>query len=74
MEGAACWVMTECPQGKILRESLEALSAGLSFQKQYRMETVVLWAGARPEDAQLDYLASLGVRRIICLDGAGDEG
>jgi len=72
MENAACWVMTECPQGKILRESLEALSAGLSFQKQYRMETVVLWAGARPEDAQLDYLASLGVRRIICLEGAGD--
>jgi len=72
MENPACWVMTECPQGKILRESLEALSAGLSLQKQYHMETVVLWTGARPEDAQLDYLASLGVRRIICLEGAGD--
>ena len=71
MEGAACWVMTECPQGKILRESLEALSAGLTFQKQYGMETVVLWTGARPEKAQLDYLASLGVRRITCLEGAG---
>ncbi len=73
MENAACWVMTECPQGKILRESLEALSVGLSFQKQYRMETVVLWTGARPEDAQLEHLASLGVRRIICLEGGGDE-
>jgi electron transfer flavoprotein alpha subunit len=65
--------MTECPQGKILRESLEALSVGLSFQKQYCMETVVLWAGARPEGAQLEYLTSLGVRRMICLEGAGDE-
>jgi electron transfer flavoprotein alpha subunit len=74
MENPACWVMTECPQGKILRESLEALSAGLTFQKQYRMETVVLWTGARPEDAQLDYLASLGVRRVICLEGARGEG
>jgi electron transfer flavoprotein alpha subunit len=73
MENAACWVMTECPQGKILRESLEALSAGLTFQKQYRMETIVLWTGARPEDVQLDCLASLGVRRIICLERAGDE-
>jgi electron transfer flavoprotein alpha subunit len=70
MEGAACWVMTECPQGKILRESLEALSLGLSFQKQYRMQTVVLWTGTRIEDAQLEYLASLGVRSIVCLEGA----
>jgi len=76
MENAACWVMTECPQGKILRESLEALSVGLSFQKQYGMEAVVLWAGARPENAQLDYLTSLGVRRMICLEAAEgqDEG
>ena len=51
MEGAACWVMIECPQGKILRESLEALSVGLSFQKQYRMKTVVLWTGTHIEDA-----------------------
>jgi electron transfer flavoprotein alpha subunit len=73
MENAACWVMTECPQGKILRESLEALSVGLSFQKQYGMETFVLWSGTPPEDAQLEYLASLGVRRMICLEGARDE-
>jgi len=73
MESAACWVLTECPQGKILRESLEALSVGLNFQKQYGMETVVLWSGAPPEEAQLAYLASLGVRRMICLEGAGDE-
>jgi electron transfer flavoprotein alpha subunit len=71
MQGAACWVVTECPRGKILRESLEALSAGLSFQKQYRMETVVLWTGAPVEHAQLDHLASLGVRRLVCLQGAG---
>ena len=50
MVDAVCWVMTECPQGKILRESLEALSVGLSFQKQYGMETVVLWSGTPPED------------------------
>jgi electron transfer flavoprotein alpha subunit len=73
MESAACWVMTECPRGRILRESLEALSVGLSFQKQYSMETVVLWTGIRPEDTQLEYLASLGVRRIIHLDGDGGE-
>jgi electron transfer flavoprotein alpha subunit len=73
MENATCWVMTECPQGKILRESLEALSVGLTFQKQYGLETVVLWTGAGPEATQLDYLASLGVRRIICLEGADEE-
>jgi electron transfer flavoprotein alpha subunit len=73
MESAACWVMIECPQGKILRESLEALSVGLSFQKQYRMETVVIWTGASPEDAQLEYLAFLGVGKMICLEGPGDE-
>jgi electron transfer flavoprotein alpha subunit len=70
MAGAACWVVTECPQGKILRESLEALSVGLTFQNQYRMQTVVLWTGTPVEDAQLEYLASLGVARIICLEGA----
>lgn len=80
MRSATCWVVTECPQGKILRESLEALSAGLSFQKQYRMETVVLWTGTPVEEGQLDHLASLGVRRVICLEGArgsraeGEEG
>ncbi len=74
MENAACWVMTECPRGRILRESLEALSVGLSFQKQYGMETVVLWTGLPPEEAQLEYLASLGVKRIIRLEGAGEEG
>jgi electron transfer flavoprotein alpha subunit len=69
MAGAACWVVTECPQGKILRESLEAVSVGLTFQKQYRMETAVLWTGTPVEDAQLEYLASLGVTRVTCLDG-----
>jgi len=73
MEGAACWVVTECPQGKILRESLEAVSVGLTFQNQYRVETAVLWTGTPPEDAQLEYLASLGVRKITCLDG-GENG
>lgn len=76
MQGAGCWVVTECPQGKILRESLEALTVGLSFQKQYRMETAVLWTGTPVEDAQLDHLASVGVKRVICLEGAmsGAEG
>lgn len=71
-EGAACWVLMECPEGRILRESLEALSAGLSFQKQHRMETVVLWTGERPEDGQLERLASLGVGRMIRLEGPGN--
>ncbi len=74
MDSALCWVMMECPQGKILRESLEALSVGLSFQKQYNMETSVLWTGLLPEDSQLDYLASMGVKRILCLEEAGGRG
>ena len=73
MEGAACWVVTECPQGKILRESLEAVSVGLTFQNQYRMQTVVLWTGTPAEDAQLEYLASLGVTRILSLEGAESD-
>jgi len=73
MAGAACWVVTECPQGKILRESLEALSVGLTFQNQYRMQTVVLWSGTPVEDAQLEHLASLGVTRVICLE-RGESG
>jgi electron transfer flavoprotein alpha subunit len=68
MAGAACWVVTECPQGKILRESLEAVSVGLTFQNQYQMQTVVLWTGTRADDAQLEYLASLGLTRIISLE------
>jgi len=73
MKGAGCWVVTECPQGKILRESLEAVSVGLTFQKQYRVETTVLWTGTPPEEAQLEYLASLDVTRVTCLDG-GENG
>jgi electron transfer flavoprotein alpha subunit len=38
------------------------------------METVALWSGTRPEDGQLKYLASLGVRRIICFEGTQDQG
>lgn len=74
MQGAVSWVVVECPQGKIVRESLEALSVGLSFQKQYSMETAVLWAGRRPDDAQLAYLASLDVRRMLLLEGTEDAG
>ena len=70
MEGAACWVLVESPQGKILRESLEALSVGLSFQKQYKMQAVVLWTGVSPEEAQAAYLSSLGVKKMICLEGS----
>jgi electron transfer flavoprotein alpha subunit len=73
MEGSACWVVTECPQGKILRESLEALSVGLTFQNQYRMQAVVLWTGTPAEDPQLEYLASLGVTRILSLEGAESD-
>ncbi len=73
MERELCWVVLECLRGKMLRESLEALAAGLSFQKQYGMENVVVWTGARPENEQLEYLASLDVRRLICLEGAGEE-
>jgi electron transfer flavoprotein alpha subunit len=70
MQGAACWVVTECPQGKILRESLEALSVGLNFQNQYGIQTVVLWTGTPAEEGQIEYLSSLGVTRIISLQGA----
>jgi electron transfer flavoprotein alpha subunit len=36
------------------------------------METAVLWAGSRPDGFRLEYLGSLGVRRILCLEGAED--
>jgi electron transfer flavoprotein alpha subunit len=65
-------VFVECPRGRIPRESLEALSAGLAFQKQHGMEMAVVWAGSRPEGSHLEYLGSLGVRRIICLEGVED--
>ncbi len=73
MGNAVCWVLMECPGGRILRESLEALSVGLSFQKQYGMEAVVLWTGDPPDDTQLDRLGALGVKRLICLEDRGQS-
>ena len=61
--------MCECPQGKPLRESLEALAAGLAIQKQHHLPVVVLWSGKKAESEQLKYLAGLQVKRIIQLEG-----
>ena len=61
--------MCECPQGKPLRESLEALAAGLALQKQHHLPVVVLWSGKKAESEQLKYLAGLQVKRIIQLEG-----
>jgi len=60
--------MVEAPQGKILRESMEALSAGLSLQKELKTPLVGLWTGRRPEDSQLRLLSSLGVKKLIVLE------
>jgi len=74
MGSEACWVLVECPQGKVLRESLEALAAARSLQKPTGMQTVALWAGARIEDAQVRHLSSLGVERLFCLEGRETSG
>ncbi len=68
-----CWTLVECPQGKILRESLEALAVGLSFQKQYGLKATALWTGVTPEASHLDYLTSLGITKIIFLDVPGKK-
>ena len=57
----ACWVLIECPRGKILRESLEALSVGLSLQKQYRIPVTAVWAGMAPEAWQAQLFAAAGI-------------
>ncbi len=69
---SSCWVLVECPEGKILRASLEALSAGQSVGKQTRWPFTALWTGVPPEDTQVRYLGTLGVEKLIVLDKAGN--
>ena len=64
-----CWILLECPQGKILRESLEAVTVGLMFQNQFNIPATVLWTGLPPEDNQLEYIGNLGINKILYLAG-----
>jgi len=64
-----CWALLECPQGKILRESLETVNVGLMFQNQFQVPVTVLWTGLPPEENQLEYIANLGVKKILYLAG-----
>jgi len=74
MQPEACWVLIECPRGKVLRESLEALAAARSLQKQFGMQTTALWAGERIEELQVRQLASLGAERLLCLEPGETSG
>jgi len=60
-----CWVLVEAPQGKILRESLEALGAARSMQRQFPGPLVAVWIGSSPEPSDLEHLQSLGVHRLL---------
>jgi electron transfer flavoprotein alpha subunit len=71
VEPSESWVWLEARQGKILRESLEAVAAGLALQKEIQAPLVGLWAGVTPDAAQFQRLASLGLRRLIVLQGPG---
>ena len=63
-----CWVLVESPRGKILRESLEAVTAALSFGRQDRIELTALWTGAKPDETQQGQLERLEVKKVILLD------
>jgi electron transfer flavoprotein alpha subunit len=64
-----CWVILESSGGKILRESLEALTAALSLEREHGLPTVGIWAGDSPGEALIEELASMGVGRLISVQG-----
>lgn len=67
---SGCWVLVECPQGRILRESLEALSAARVLQRSFPGPLVAVWAGVHPRASHKQELASLGVERLVHLQAA----
>jgi len=64
------WVLVECPGGRILRESLEALGAARSVQRAFPGPLAAVWVGVDPQLSHTQTLASLGVERLVRLPAA----
>ena len=64
------WVFLESPRGQILRESLEAAVAGLSLAQKLNCPVTGLLTGIAPAHPHRAWLSSMGVRRLVHLEGA----
>jgi len=67
------WVWVECPRGRIARESLEALTAGLELARALKTPPVAVWSGAEPAPSQIEFLSALGLKKVLLLLAGGQN-
>ncbi len=65
------WIFLESSRGRIARNSVEALSAGIGLQRQYRYRLAALFARETLDDSEIHRLGSYGVERVVALEGVG---